>query len=62
MLPRQMRRPATVDNQRGVALITVLIVVTLLLLPWALASVGTEFPRATEAKKKAQAEYKRAGC
>jgi tol-pal system protein YbgF len=28
----------------------------------ALASVGTEFPRATEAKKKAQAEYKRAGC
>jgi tol-pal system protein YbgF len=28
----------------------------------ALASVGTEFPRAIEAKKKAQAEYKRAGC
>jgi tol-pal system protein YbgF len=28
----------------------------------ALASVGSEFPRATEAKKKAQAEYKRAGC
>lgn len=28
----------------------------------ALNSVGTEFPRAVEAKKKAQAEYKRAGC
>lgn len=28
----------------------------------ALASVATEFPRAIETKKKAQAEYKRAGC
>jgi tol-pal system protein YbgF len=28
----------------------------------ALGSVATEFPRAVEAKKKAQAEYKRAGC
>lgn len=28
----------------------------------ALASVSTEFPRAVEAKKRAQAEYKRAGC
>ena len=28
----------------------------------ALASVGTEFPRAVEAKKRAQAELKRAGC
>jgi tol-pal system protein YbgF len=28
----------------------------------AFASVGNEFPRAVEAKKKAQAEYKRAGC
>lgn len=28
----------------------------------ALGSVGTEFPRAVEAKKRAQAEFKRAGC
>jgi len=28
----------------------------------ALNSVGTEFPRAVEAKKRASAEYKRAGC
>ena len=28
----------------------------------ALGSVATEFPRAVEAKKRAQAEYKRAGC
>jgi TolA-binding protein len=28
----------------------------------ALGSVASEFPRAVEAKKRAQAEYKRAGC